>query len=63
MEKKRSELVQSMIFLVIFLGNLFLAIRYYSRDDMLGTALFVVVVLAAGIAAFGHFLEWRRNGT
>jgi uncharacterized protein (DUF486 family) len=62
MEKKKSELLQSLIFLVIFLGNLFLATRYYTREDILGTSLFIIVVIASGIASFGHFLEWRKAG-
>ena len=60
MEKKKSEILQALIFLVIFLGNLFLATRYYSRDDVVGTVLFAIVVVAAGIAMLGHFLEWRK---
>ena len=60
MEKKKSELLQTLIFLVIFLGNLFLATRYYSRDDWVGMSIFAVVVVASGIAALGHFLEWRK---
>jgi len=60
MEKKNSELFQILIFLVIFLGNLFLATRYYSREDILGTALFIIVVIASCIAALGHFIEWRK---
>ena len=62
MEKKKSEIVQALVFLVIFLGNLFLATRYYSRDDLTGTAIFVLVVVASGIASFGHFIEWRKAG-
>jgi hypothetical protein len=60
MHKKTSELVQIVIFLVIFAGNLFLASRYYSRDDWVGMTLFAVVVIAAGIAVIGHFIEWRK---
>jgi len=61
MEKKKSELFQTIIFLIIFAGNLFLASRYYSRDDWIGMVLFAVVVIAAGIAAVGHFIEWRKE--
>jgi small basic protein len=60
MERKRSELAQASIFLVIFLGNLFLATRYYSRNDMIGMAIFSVVVVLSGIAMFGHLIEWRK---
>ena len=61
MEKKSSELLQTLIFAVIALGNLFLATRYYSREDLIGLAIFSLVVFLAGVAAVGHFLEWRKS--
>ena len=59
--KKTSELVQTVIFLIIVLGQLFLAFRYYSRNDTVGMAIFAVVAVLAAVAAFGHFLEWRKT--
>lgn len=60
MDNKTSELVQTLIFTVICLGNLFLATRYYSREDWVGMSIFVLVVVLSAIAAFGHLLEWRK---
>jgi hypothetical protein len=60
MNKKTSELIQTITFVVIVLGQLFLASRYYTRDDMVGTAVFLIVAVLAGIAAFGHFIAWRK---
>ena len=60
MEKKTSELLQTIIFAVIAIAQLFLASRYYSRDDMVGTVIFFIVAVLAGIAAFGHFIAWRK---
>jgi hypothetical protein len=60
MEKKTSELLQVLIFTVICLGNLFLATRYYSREDWVGMAIFVLVVVLSAIAAFGHFIAWKK---
>ncbi len=60
MEKKRSELLQVLIFTVICLGNLFLAARYYSREDWVGIAIFILVVVLSAVAAFGHFIEWKK---
>ena len=60
MNRKSSELIQALVFLVIFLGNLFLASRYYSRDDMVGVGIFALVVILSGIAMIGHFIEWRK---
>ena len=59
MDKKTSELIQTSIFAVIFLGQLFLASRYCSRGEDVGMAIFGIVAILAGIAAFGHFLTWR----
>ncbi|MBU0636261.1 hypothetical protein KKE06_04510 [Candidatus Micrarchaeota archaeon] len=60
MEKKKLELIQTIIFAVIVLGQLFLLSRYYSRGDMVGTVIFLVVAVLAGIACIGHFLEWKK---
>jgi hypothetical protein len=60
MEKKRSELLQTLIFTVICLGNLFLATRYYSREDWVGMAIFILVVVLSAVAAFGHFTAWKK---
>jgi len=60
MEKTKSELLQTAIFTVIFLGQLFLATRYYSREDCIGMALFALVAVLAAIAAAGHFIEWKK---
>ena len=61
MEKKKSELLQTLIFFVIVIGNLFLMTRYFAREDLVGTVIFLIVVILAGIAAFGHFLEWMKK--
>ena len=61
MEKKTSELLQVLIFAIIFIGQVFLATRYYSRDDIVGMGIFAIVAVLAGIATFGHFLEWRKT--
>jgi len=60
LEKKTSELVQTAIFAVIVIGQVFLAFRYYSRNDTVGMAIFAVVAVLAAVAAFGHFLAWRE---
>ena len=60
MNKKTSELAQTIIFLVIVIGQIFLAIRYYTRDDTVGMIIFAVVAILAGIAALGHFIAWRE---
>jgi FtsH-binding integral membrane protein len=60
MNKKSSEFVQTVLFVIIAFGQIFLAIRYYSRDDTIGMAFFITIAVLAGIAAFGHFLAWRR---
>ena len=60
MKKTKSELLQTLIFLVILFGNLFLATRYWSREDVLGASLFAIVMILSAVAAFGHFLEWRK---
>jgi hypothetical protein len=60
MKKKTSELIQTVTFLFIVLGQLFLASRYYIRDDTIGTAIFLAVAILAGVAAFGHFIAWRK---
>ena len=60
MNKTKTELVQVVIFAVIVLGQLFLASRYYSREDTIGTTIFGIVALLALIAAIGHFIEWRK---
>lgn len=60
MDKKTSELVQTAIFLVIAIGNIFLAARYYPRGDLVGTAIFSIVVALSLVAAAGHFIEWRK---
>jgi hypothetical protein len=59
MERKKSELLQTLMFTVICLGNLFLASRYYSREDWVGMAIFAVVVVLSAVAVFGHFAAWR----
>jgi len=60
MEKKTSELVQTMIFAVIASAQIFLASRYYSREDWAGTVIFLIVAVLAGVAAFGHLLAYRQ---
>lgn len=60
MEKKTAELVQTAIFVVIFLGQVFLASRYYPRGDTVGTIIFSVIAVLSAVAAVGHFLEWRK---
>ena len=60
MEKRKSEIVQTLIFAVIFLGQIFLASRYYSREDTMGMVIFGIVAVLALIAAIGHFLEWKK---
>ncbi len=60
MEKKKSELVQLLIFLVIVIGQVFLASRYAGRGDTVGMAIFILVAILAGIAAIGHLIEWRK---
>ena len=60
MKKKTSELVQTVLFVIIVLGQLFLVSRYYSREDLVGTVIFLVVAVLAGIAAFGHFIAWKK---
>jgi hypothetical protein len=60
MEKESSELVQTIIFTVIASAQIFLVSRYYSRDDLIGTTIFLIIAVLAGIAAFGHLLAWRQ---
>jgi len=60
MEKSKSEFIQTVIFSIILIGQLFLASRYWPRQDYIGTAIFLVVAVLSGIAAFGHFLEWKK---
>jgi uncharacterized membrane protein len=60
MKKENSELIQVITFLVVVLAQVFLAMRYYTREDMVGTAVFAVVAVLALAAAFGHFLAWRE---
>jgi hypothetical protein len=60
MKKKKSELVQVIIFLVILAGQIFLASRYASRGDSVGMALFAIIAILAGISVVGHFIEWRK---
>jgi len=60
MDKVKSELVQAAIFLIIFFGQIFLVSRYYSRDDLVGTAIFALVAVLSGIALAGHLIEWRK---
>jgi hypothetical protein len=60
MKKKTSELIQTVTFLFVVLAQLFLASRYYTREDIVGTAIFLIVAVLAGIAAFGHFIAWRK---
>jgi len=60
MRKKSSELVQTVFFTIIVLAQIFLASRYYSREDLIGTVIFSIVAILAGVAAFGHFLAWRQ---
>ena len=60
MERKTSELIQIAVFLVIAIGNIFLASRYYPRGDLVGTAIFSIVVVLALVAAVGHIIEWKK---
>ena len=60
MDKKKSEFLQALLFLVIVAVQIFLANRYYSRDDVVGMTIFCIVAILAGVAAFGHFIEWRK---
>jgi len=60
MNKKSSELVQVLVFAVIAVGNLFLASRYFHRDDIIGAAIFSLVVILAFVALIGHIIEWKR---
>jgi len=60
MEKKTSHLLQIIVFSVIALANLFLAIRYSSRDDVVGMIFFSIVVILSSVAVFGHFLAWIK---
>jgi len=60
MEKKKSELVQVIIFAIIVIGQIFLASRYAGRGDTVGMAIFGLVAVLAGIAAIGHFIEWKK---
>ncbi len=60
MERKSSEILQALIFLGIFIGNIFLASRYWAREDVIGTSIFVLVFIASGVAFFGHFMEWWK---
>lgn len=61
MDKGKSEILQTAIFAAIFAGQVFLASRYYSRNDTIGMALFAIVAVLAAVAALGHFLEWRKS--
>jgi len=60
MKKKSSELVQTIIFTIIASAQLFLVSRYYSREDLVGTVIFLIVAVLAGIAAVGHLLAYRQ---
>ena len=60
MEKKTSELAQTIIFAGIASAQIFLVSRYYSREDWVGTAVFLIVAVLAGIAAVGHLLAYRQ---
>jgi|GEM_PF-2969515 len=60
MEKKMSETVQVIIFVIIVVGQVFLASRYAGRGDSVGMALFALVAILAGIAAIGHLIEWKK---
>ena len=60
MKKETSELLQTIIFVIIVLGQLFLVSRYYSRNDIVGMVIFLIVAILASIAAFGHFVAWRK---
>jgi hypothetical protein len=60
MKKETSELIQIIIFTVIALCNLFLSIRYSSREDVVGMVIFSIVVILSSVAAIGHFLAWRE---
>ena len=60
MNKKSAEFVQTVLFVIIVFVQIFLAVRYYSRDDTIGMAFFIIVAVLAGIAAFGHFFAWTR---
>jgi hypothetical protein len=61
MEKKNSEMIQTMMFTIIFLGQVFLATRYYPRGDTVGTIIFSIIAVLSAIAAIGHFLEWKKS--
>lgn len=58
--KKQTELAQTIIFTIIVIGQIFLVSRYYTRDDIVGTFIFALVAVLAGIAAFGHFIAWKK---
>lgn len=60
MDKKASEIVQVVIFLIIFAGQVFLASRYYPRGDTVGTIIFAVVAVLALVAAIGHLIEFKK---
>ena len=60
MDKAKAEILQILFFVIIVLGQLFLVSRYYTRNDMIGTAIFLLVAILAGIAAFGHFIAWKK---
>ena len=59
MRKETIELIQVITFLLVVAAQVFLASRYYTREDMIGTAVFAIVAVLALAAAFGHFLAWR----
>jgi hypothetical protein len=63
MNKKSSELAQTAFFAAIVVGQIFLASRYYSKDDFIGMMIFAIVAVLSGIAAFGHFFAWRKLST
>lgn len=60
MNKVKAEILQTIFFVIIVLGQVFLASRYYTRDDIIGMIIFSVVAILAGIAAFGHFIAWKK---
>ena len=60
MEKKKSELLQVLIFAIIVVGQIFLAFRYAGRGDSVGMVIFAIIAILAGISLIGHLIEWRK---
>jgi hypothetical protein len=60
MKDKTQKMVSALVFLVIWLGNLFLALYYYNREDLFAFILFRVVIVLAALGFFYNILQWRR---